>query len=180
MEYSEETKKLATKYHLLERDIMFCRLIAAGADRADSYAAIYDHGRSTTAERARTNANEFIKNNPGATLVISLLKRSKPTQRQEQEATETEEEKEKRKERRKEFATRSGILDRLSDITENLTGKEELQALQLLAKMQGLDKPDEQEEEEKRVYFLPWVSGCRSCALMEVYRRNQAKNEAST
>lgn len=73
-----------------------------------------------------------------------------------------------------ELTTRSGILERLQAISRSLNGKDELSALQLLAKMQGLDRPDEHEDNsEKRVYFLPWVSSCRNCALMKIYMKMQ-------
>jgi len=174
--FTQEIQNKAARYNVSPRDVLFAQLIAAGADKGDAYISIYHASKCKTHETATAHAADHIRNNPGLTLIINQFKRSKPTP-QKQETTETEEEREKKEERRKEFATRSGILRNLADICDQLQGKEQLQALQLLAKMQGLDKPDEQEEEEKRVYFLPWVSGCRSCALMEVYKRNQAQKE---
>ena len=40
-----------------------------------------------------------------------------------------------------------------------------------LADLSGLKgKSDEKIEDEKRRYFLPWVSHCRTCQLMKIYR----------
>lgn len=176
--FTQETQNKAARYNLSPRDVLFAQLIAAGADKGDAYSAIYHQTKTKTHEAAKTYATDHIKNNPGLTLLINQFKRTKPQNTTTTtEQTETEEQKEKKEEKRKELATRAGILKNLADICEQLQGKEQLQALQLLAKMQGLDKPDEQEEEEKRVYFLPWVSNCRSCALMEIYKKNQAKKE---
>lgn len=175
-QYTQQTQNLSARYNITPRDVLFLRLVASGADRAEAYATIYDHGKPTTYERSRTNANELLKNNPGAALCIQALKREiyrkTPTAANNTtSSTQTEDEnaKKERERKREKFATRSGILDRLSDITEDLTGKDELQALQLLAKMQGLDKPDERTEDERRRFFLPWRSKCRACALMRAY-----------
>lgn len=176
--FTQEIQNKAARYNVSPRDVLFAQLIAAGADKGDAYLSIYHQTKCKTHETATANAADHIRNNPGLTLLINQFKRTRP--QTNNNTIQDEREEQKKEERRKEFATRSGILRNLADICDQLQGKEQLQALQLLAKMQGLDKPDEQEEEEKRVYFLPWVSGCRSCALMEAYRRNQAKKEAST
>lgn len=74
--------------------------------------------------------------------------------------------------------TRDGVLERLVANTQTATGKDELQGLLAVAKMQGFDRPvDDTGKEEKRTFFLPWVSNCRTCALMKAYQEVQKKNE---
>ena len=51
----------------------------------------------------------------------------------------------------------------------DLTGKDAANALQTLAKIQGYDKPDEEDEEERRRFVLRWLSKCRNCKLMQAF-----------
>lgn len=177
-EYSEDTKLLAARYNIDNKDVMFCRLLAAGADRADSYAAIYHTSQQRqNTDQTRANANELLKQRPGLTLLIRQLKQGKPHARIEDEDREKTKGEEKENSEGDDLTTRAGMLARLQQISKSLAGKDELSALQLLAKMQGLDKPDEQETAEKRVYFLPWVSNCRTCELMRVYINNVRTRE---
>lgn len=72
------------------------------------------------------------------------------------------------------LTTRSGIIDELITATKQTQGKDAVGALQTLAKLQGFDKPDERNEnEERRRFFLPYVSACRNCELMKLYREIQ-------
>jgi hypothetical protein len=59
----------------------------------------------------------------------------------------------------------------LQRVTSELRGKDELQGLITVAKIQGFDRPDEHDDDEKRAYFLPWVSNCRACELMKAFIR---------
>ena len=69
------------------------------------------------------------------------------------------------------LTTREGIVKQLIDATSYTEGKDSVSALQTLAKLQGYDKPDAKEQDERRSYFLPWVSHCRTCRLMRSYER---------
>ena len=175
MEYSDNTKQLAQKYNLTCKDIIFCQLIAAGVDPGDSFAAIYYNaqtGRKTHAQ-ATDQATEFLRNNPGAKIVVNSFRHNR--QQAARAVVETEEETREQEERRNELNSRAGILGRLQHVTSTLHGKEELQGLVTIAKMQGYDKPEEGETDEKRVYFLPWVSNCRACLLMRAYLRTTSR-----
>lgn len=68
------------------------------------------------------------------------------------------------------LTTREGIVKQLIDATSYTEGKDSVSALQTLAKLQGYDKPTEKDQDDKRSYFLPWVSHCRSCRLMQSYK----------
>ena len=67
------------------------------------------------------------------------------------------------------LTTREGIVKQLIDATSYTEGKDSVSALQTLAKLQGYDKPNAKDQEDRRQYFLPWVSHCRSCRLMKGY-----------
>lgn len=74
------------------------------------------------------------------------------------------------------LTTRQGIIGELITATKQTKGKDAVSGLQTLAKLQGFDKPDEQsEQEERRRYFLPYVSNCRNCELMKLYQEIQEK-----
>lgn len=73
------------------------------------------------------------------------------------------------------LTTREGIIDELVTATRQTTGKDAVSALQTLAKLQGFDKPQEKEGEERRTFFLPYVSRCRNCKLMELFMEVQQK-----
>ena len=75
------------------------------------------------------------------------------------------------------LTTRGGIISELITSVKASTGKEAISGLQSLAKLQGFDKPDEINEEDKRFFVLPYLSNCRSCKLMQVYMQIQKKNE---
>ena len=74
--------------------------------------------------------------------------------------------------------TREGIVNQLIASVRCTTGKDAIGGLQTLAKIQGFDKPDgELQEDDKRLFVLPYLSNCRSCKLMQVYMQIQEKNE---
>ena len=69
------------------------------------------------------------------------------------------------------LTTREGLIARLVTSVNATNGKDSISGLQTLAKIQGFDKPiDEGDDRERRMYFLPWVSNCRKCELMRLYR----------
>lgn len=182
MEFSEQTKIYSAKYNLSYKDVIFCQLIAAGADRADSFAAIYHNAQTSARTRTQTadDVTTFLRNNPGAKVLIYELKnRQNKAPRNQEESEEGTQEgiKEGEKEGEKDdLTTRAGVLARLENICEKLGGKDQLQGLVTIAKIRGFDRPEEENEEEKRSYFLPWVSCCRSCALMTAYLNTLAED----
>ncbi len=76
--------------------------------------------------------------------------------------------------------TREGLVSQLITATQQASGRDSINGLTTLLKVQGLDKPEEQPEQEKRRYYLPWISSCRSCVLMRTYLEVQkAQKEES-
>lgn len=71
------------------------------------------------------------------------------------------------------LTTRDGILSELINAVKSTTGKEAISGLQSLARIQGLDRPEEGEQPDPRRFFLAWKSDCRRCALMELFREVQ-------
>ena len=76
------------------------------------------------------------------------------------------------------LTTREGIINQLVTATQQTSGKDSLSGLQTLAKIQGFDRPSEEPEgEERRSYFLPWVSVCKSCKLMQIFQSLKIEEE---
>lgn len=47
-----------------------------------------------------------------------------------------------------------------------------------IADLTNLKKADDEEtKKDPRIYFLPWVSSCRHCRLMEIYQDEQKRRE---
>ena len=76
-------------------------------------------------------------------------------------------------EEREKYTTRKGLIDEMIKNIAVLTGKDAATALQSIAKLQGLDKPDEGSDEERRKFVLRWLSSCRTCKLMRVFLQIQ-------
>lgn len=171
--FTNQLQTTAERLNITPHDVLFAQLVAAGTDRGDAFAGIYHQRQNTTQEISKTAAAEHIKNNPAISLLIRQFKRQKPIKNQEAEKARRQqmegEENEEKEEREKEFKTRSGLISKIIRLSSNLSDKDELQALQTLAKMQGLDKPDEMQEDERRRFVLTWLSHCRTCALMRLY-----------
>lgn len=72
--------------------------------------------------------------------------------------------------------SRSGIINELINATKQTSGRDSVQALQTLAKLQGFDRPGEGEGRELRRFYLPYKSDCRRCKLMEIYQKIMKKN----
>jgi len=167
MAYSNEITKQAARFALNPRDVLFCQLIAAGAEKGDAYQGIYEHqaNRKTTPETATMKANDHIKNNPALSVLIRQFKHQRPgAKKMEEEPTQA------KQYDATQYTTREGIVRKIMDATEGLTGKDELQGLLTLAKIQGLDQPQEQEREDLRRFFVAFKSDCRRCKLMELFR----------
>ena len=77
------------------------------------------------------------------------------------------------------LTTRDGILSELINAVKSTTGKEAISGLQSLARIQGLDKPEEGEQPDPRRFFVAWKSDCRRCELMRLFRQVQAENKKS-
>lgn len=71
------------------------------------------------------------------------------------------------------LTTRRGIVSELITAVRQSKGKDAVSGLQSLAKIQGLDKPDEKSLDERRKFVLPYLSDCRTCQLMKVYMETQ-------
>lgn len=76
------------------------------------------------------------------------------------------------------LTTRDGILSELINAVKSTTGKEAISGLQSLARIQGLDRPEEGEQPDQRRFFLAWKSDCRRCELMKLFREIQDKQKS--
>ncbi len=176
--YSPETEATARNYNLEPKDVIFLYAIAGGAPLADAARAVYNIKEIYDAKQCETKAKKLLKDQPGATVLLHRLKNNKsikPTKEERdkiKEGKETEEKKDNIK--MDEFTTRAGLVRKIITEVSTVSGKEAISGLQTLAKMQGLDKPDEESINDARTFFLPWVSSCRVCALMRLFREISA------
>lgn len=180
-EYDTQIMRTAKNYNIQERDVIFAHLIAAGIQRADAYYTLYNRGKNNgKADRKKedTNAAELISNNPGLKVLIHKIKMQAPintnnTQKEVKTLAAMEEESEEAKE----LQTRQGLTKKLRQEIAEIHGKDSVQGLIQLAKLEGYDKEDNRQEEEKRRYFLPYRTKCRACNLLKLFKTIQDEKE---
>lgn len=77
------------------------------------------------------------------------------------------------------LTSRQGIIDALVTATQQTQGKDKISGLQSLAKLQGFDRPEQDDKPDQRRFFVAWKSDCRRCELMRLFRQVQAENKKS-
>ena len=177
--YTADTLQICKAYNMEPNQVILAFALAAGAPPADAYRVTHNIKAGTTAEECETLCNALITSRPGIKIIINRIKNKQnpATYHKQEQRTLTardqikEIEESMSEEERDEFKTRSGLIEKIITQSTLTSGKDAISALQTLAKLQGFDKPDEDQQEEKRSYFLPWVSHCRSCALMKLYHK---------
>ena len=184
VQFTADTEQIARAYNLQPQEVILSFALASGAPAADAYRLIYHVSSKTTANELTGTVQALLTNKPSLKILINRIKNHQnpvTLKKEQREAIRntngtlynesgqplTEEEKE---EIRNELQTREGIIKNLINSVSTISGKDKVSGLQTLAKLQGFDKPDESNEEEKRTYFLPWVSHCRTCKLMQIYK----------
>lgn len=169
-EYSKETLLICAAYNLQPENVLFSYLIAAGANIADSYRITHNIKASVNCDECEQQAEILMKKQPGIKVLINRIKTGKARKYLEESKEENNINKELNESEKNEFKTRAGLVDKIITQVDTTTGKDRINALVTLAKLQNLDQPEETEESEKRTYFLPWVSHCNTCKLMQVFR----------
>ena len=181
-QFTPDLLSICKSYNMEPHEIIMAFALAAGAPKPDAYRITHKHlKQGTTIQECEALCNSLISSRPGIKIIINRIKNHqnpatfrKAEQQQltaRQQAKEIEEG--MTEEEKAEFRTRSGLIEKIITQSTLVNGKDAISALQTLAKLQGFDKPDEADQEEKRRYFLPWVSHCRSCQLMKVFRQMQ-------
>jgi len=182
--FSASTEQLARLYNLDPRDIIFCQALAGGADRGDAFFAIFIRGNN---KAIRNNndvvnaADDYFRQKPGLRVLVNRLKVNKPLKADRPELREELNESEslndenendiqKNEEVLKKISDKSFILAELYRSLRILRGKERATVLMQIADLQRMKQDDLKEDEEKRVFYLPFVSSCRSCKLMKLYK----------
>ena len=185
VQFTADTEQICRAYNLQPQEVILSFALASGAPSPDAYRLIYHVSSKTTNNELLGTVNALLTNKPSIKILIQRIKnhQNPMTLKKEQQQAIiqasttlyndngqqlTEEEKE---EIRNELQTREGIIKNLINSVSVISGKDKVSGLQTLAKLQGFDKPDESNEEEKRTYFLPWVSHCRTCQLMKLYKQ---------
>lgn len=177
VQFTADTEQIARAYNITPEEVVLSFALAAGAPTADAFRIIFKIPAKTTAQEIETIVNNMINNKPALKILINRIKNhqnpvtlKKADREQIQNMKQDQNGENMTEEEKNEYKTRSGLIEKIITQVNITTGKEAISGLQTLAKMQGLDKPDEQTEEERRKYFLPWVSHCRSCKLMAIYK----------
>ena len=185
VQFTADTEQICRAYNLQPQEVILSFALASGAPSPDAYRLIYHVSSKTTNNELLGTVNALLTNKPSIKILIQRIKNHQnpvTLKKEQQQAIAqasttlyndngqqlTEEEKE---EIRNELQTREGIIKNLINSVSVISGKDKVSGLQTLAKLQGFDKPDENNEEEKRTYFLPWVSHCRTCQLMKLYKQ---------
>lgn len=177
--YTENTLKVANNFNISPKDVLFCYLLASGASKAEAYQLFYMRSnQQLTIEAAEQRCNDFLSSNPGMKVLIVRLKNNKNKLARVKEE-ENKEGREIEEGKGDEFCTRDGLVKNLIYTVNSCQGKDRANILMTLAKLQGLDKPEEGENEEKTVFYLPYISKCNSCELMKLYKKvkNESKND---
>ena len=192
VQFTADTEQICRAYNLQPQEVILSFALASGAPQPDAYRLIYHVSSKTTNNELIGTVQALLTNKPSIKILIQRIKNhqnpvtlKKEQQQQIQNTANnmlyndngqplTEEEKE---ELRNELQTREGLIKNLINSVSVISGKDKVSGLQTLAKLQGFDKPDESNEEEKRTYFLPWVSHCRTCQLMKLYRQTIEQQE---
>lgn len=176
--YTENTLKVANNFNISPKDVLFCYLLASGASKAEAYQLFYlRSNQQLTIEAAEQRCNDFLSSNPGMKVLIVRLKNNKNKLARVKEE-ENKEGREREEGKGDEFCTRDGLVKNLIYTVNSCQGKDRANILMTLAKLQGLDKPEEGENEEKTVFYLPYVSKCNSCELMKLYKK--VKNDSKS
>lgn len=182
--FSASTEQLARLYNLDPRDIIYCQALAGGADRGDAFFTIFIRGNN---KAIRNNndvvnaADDYFRQKPGLRVLVNRLKVNKPLKadrpelREELNESETlnddnENDTQKNDEVLKKISDKSFILAELYRSLRILRGKERATVLMQIADLQRMKQDDLKEDGEKRVFYLPFVSSCRSCKLMKLYK----------
>ena len=181
MNATNDTLQICKAYNIEPNQVIFAFAVAAGAPTADAYMVTHRMKATTTIEEAETLANALLTARPGLKIIINRIKnKQNPATFKKQQADELKKIEEIKEEEKDELKTREGLIEKIIDNVLLSSGKDAISGLQTLAKLQGLDRPDDEPEEERRKYVLRWLSSCRSCKLMQLFMEVQERNNAKT
>lgn len=188
--FSPDLLSICKSYNLEPNQVILAFAVAAGAPIADAYIITHKCKPSTTQEQAQTLYNALLTSRPALKIIINRIKNKQNPATLKKQDSQTifnqeyikQVEEQLTDEQKDEFRTRQGLIEKIITQSTLVSGKDAISALQTLAKLQGFDKPEDTETDEKRTYFLPWVSHCRTCQLMKAYikAQNDATNEKPT
>lgn len=188
VQFTADTEQICRAYNLQPQEVILSFALASGAPSPDAYRLIYHVSSKTTNNELLGTVNALLTNKPSIKILIQRIKNHQnpvTLKKEQQQAIQnttgangvlynpdgTQKTQEQIEEEKDELRTRDGLINNLIDSVSVISGKDKVSGLQTLAKLQGFDKPEETNEEEKRTYFLPWVSHCRTCQLMKLYKQ---------
>ncbi len=190
VQFTADTEQICRAYNLQPQEVILAFCLASNAPSPDAYRLIYHVSSKTTNNELLGTVQALLTNKPSIKILIQRIKnhQNPVTLKKEQQniiqqsgalynQDGTQKTPEQVEQERNELKTREGLIINLIDSVSVISGKDKVSGLQTLAKLQGFDKPDENNEEERRTYFLPWVSHCRTCQLMKLYRQTIEQQE---
>jgi hypothetical protein len=191
VQFTADTEQICRAYNLQPQEVILSFALASGAPSPDAYRLIYHVSSKTTNNELLGTVTALLTNKPSIKILIQRIKNHQnpvTLKKEQQQAISaqsgalynqdgTQKTQEEIEQEKNELLTRDGLIRNLIDSVSVISGKDKVSGLQTLAKLQGFDKPEENNEEEKRTYFLPWVSHCRTCQLMKLYKQTVEQQE---
>lgn len=188
VQFTADTEQICRAYNLQPQEVILSFALASGSPSPDAYRLIYHVSSKTTNNELTGTVQALLTNKPSIKILIQRIKNHQnpvTLKKEQQQAIQnttsansvlynpdgTQKTQEQIEEEKDELRTRDGLINNLIDSVSVISGKDKVSGLQTLAKLQGFDKPEETNEDEKRTYFLPWVSHCRTCQLMKLYKQ---------
>ena len=148
-------------------------VLLSGASVAIAWPFIkkYHNGKKeATNESTTSKGRDLIKATPGVKVLIQRYKNRRPINNTEgQRAAEEAKEEDNNIINGVELETRADVVAFLKKNLRRISGKDAISGAQTLARLEGYDRIEEKLEEEKRHFYLPFVSVCRSCPLARVF-----------
>lgn len=187
VQFTADTEQICRAYNLQPQEVILSFALAAGAPHPDAYRLIYHIPSKVTNNELSGTVQALLTNKPSLKILIQRIKNHQNPMSLKKEVQQAisnntsyhadgrQKTQEEIEQEVNELQTREGLIRNLIDSVSLSSGKDKISGLQTLAKLQGFDKPDESNEEERRTYFLPWISHCRTCELMKLYRQTVEK-----
>lgn len=188
MKYSKELSQIAECYNVDARTILFFQLVAIGTNKGDAYAAIFAKGKELSnmdEVLATSKANELINSNPSFAIYAERFKNKLFRNKYKSNAVDLSDNNDNNgvmsmlasEEDALLFKDKNIMTRALLKSASSLQGKERSQVLMQIAELNQLKKEEEKDVQEQRRYYLPYISHCRTCRLMQILLDLQKGNK---
>lgn len=177
MDFSNKTQITARKYNVDPRTVLFAYLVAGGVDKVDAYFCLFVRGaKKPTREQINTDIADLIQNNPGLKILIQKIKLNKQVNKANDNEVKTAIQEQNNKdniinsEELNKYTDKTFIIAKLAQAAKNSTGKELAQILMNIADLQRMKQEETKSDDERRRFYLPYVSHCRTCKILQLFK----------